>query len=350
MSTSTYGTTVQLSDAVVAWLVAGLPEAQPPFRLEPITGGYSMLTSRLIDESGRTWVLRQPPPGQSSGRAHDPARESRTMAALWDTPVPVPRVRMTGTADDPLGTPCHVTDYVDGPVLTDKADAERLLDSDSMRVATTNLTTVLAALHAVDPEQIGLSDLGPAENYNGRQVHRWNSTLERLRETDAPDVAGRVTALRVIGDELGTRLPADTSGRIVHGDYRLGNTITGTDGAIHAVLDWELVTRGEPLADLGLLLTYWDAPAESMLGASSPTTARGSLTPDEVVSTYVDASGRDVSALPIYRALACWRLSCMSLRTAARVGAGAMGTDSDPSPFLHTCDVWAEFAGEQLRG
>ncbi|MDN5856750.1 MAG: phosphotransferase, partial [Actinomycetia bacterium] len=131
--------------------------------------------------------------------------------------------------------------------------------------------------------------------------------------------------------------------------YRLGNTITTPDGTIHAVLDWELVTRGEPLADLGLLLTYWDAPAEAMLGASSPTTAPGSLTPDEVIATYVNASGRDVTDLPIYRALSCWRLSCLSLRTAARVSDGAMNTAADPRPFLHTCDVWAELAREQLR-
>ncbi|KAA1423056.1 phosphotransferase family protein [Mumia zhuanghuii] len=346
MTTSTRPTA--LPAEVEAWLARGLPEAVPPFRVERITGGYSMLTSRVIDSAGQVWVLRQPPRGQAGGGAHDPDRESRTMSALWETDVPVPRVRMTGTAEDPLGVPCHVTDFVDGFVVTGAAQAEQVFDAATLRVATTNLTTALAALHAVDPETVGLADLGPKENYNGRQIRRWGSILAAIAETASPEVTQHLAALRALGDVLARRLPTDTAGRLVHGDYRLGNTITAPDGTIRAILDWELVTRGEPLADLGSLLVFWDAPAEAMLGTPPPTTAPGSLRPDEVVETYVAATGASVDDLPLYRSLASWRLACLCLRTAVRFRAGAMGDDTDSGAFLRTTDLWAERAAEEL--
>ncbi|WP_370617742.1 phosphotransferase family protein [Mumia sp. Pv 4-285] len=329
------------------WLARALPEAVPPFHLVAITGGYSMLTSLMTDTAGNTWVLRQPPSGQSSGGAHDPFRESRTMAALWESDVPVPRVRATGTSDDPLG-PCHVTDFVDGLVLTEAAQAQAALTPEALRVATTNLVEALAALHDVDPEAVGLGDLGPKENYNGRQIRRWHSILDTLAEAAAPEVSRRIPGLRAVGDDLARRLPVDTAGRLVHGDYRLGNTITATDGTIRAILDWELVTRGEPLADLGTLLVFWDPPIEAMLGTRVPTAAPGSISADEVVDTYVGETGADVSDLFLYRALASWRLACLTLRTAVRFGDGAGNSDADPLLFLRTCDVWTSLAREQL--
>lgn len=334
--------------AAQEWLAAALPEAVPPFRSSIIAGGYSMVTSRVEDAAGNAWVLRQPPRGQSGGGAHDPHRESRTMGALADSAVPVPRLRIVGVEGDPLGA-CHVTDFVEGAVIAERSEAEAHLGEAGMRAATTNLVDVLAALHDVEPEAVGLGDLGPAADYNARQLKRWRTLAESLTDHPMAGVAERAAGLLSLGAELARRLPADTAGRIVHGDYRLGNTIVAPDGEIKAVLDWELVTRGEPLADLGMLLVYWDPPAVAMLGRPSPTGAPGALSMAEVVERYAAQSGRDVDSVDLYRGLASWRLACLTLRTAVRFEGGSSADGIRPEQFLSTCDVWQGLTDDCLR-
>ncbi|WP_396655708.1 phosphotransferase family protein [Microbacterium sp.] len=346
MTTSAEGL---VTPEVARWLGDGLPEAVPPFAAEAITGGYSMLTFRLSDSAGRGWVLRLPPAGQSAGGAHDPLREARAMRALGDrSGVPVPRVRIVGAPDDPLGV-CHVTDFVEGHVLSAKEQAEASLSPDAMRNATANLVDVLATMHDVDPDAVGLGDLGPSEDYNGRQLRRWRRVVAGLAESALEGVAERADRLDRLGDALAARLPADRAGRIVHADFRLGNTIVSDEGEIRAVLDWELVTRGEPLADLGTLLVYWDPPEEALLGVRAPTGARGSLGSGEVVERYAARTGRDVSDVGLYQALASWRLACLTLRTAVRFAAGATVYDTSPGVFLDTCDVWMQLTDQELR-
>ncbi|SNS13348.1 phosphotransferase family protein [Actinomadura mexicana] len=329
---------------VADWLRAGLPEADPPFAFDRITGGYSMLTYRMTDRAGHAWALRHAPAGHSGGRAHDAAREARAMAALRDTVVPVPRVRMTGGAADPLGVPCHVTDFVEGFVLDRAEQARRVLTAAGLRRASIEIVSVLAELHAVNPDAVGLGDLGPRADYNGRQLRRFRAVLADLEALDSPLDGGRTARLDRLGAELADRLPRDAGGRIVHGDYRLGNAIIGADGSVRAVLDWELVTLGEPLADLGMLLNYWNPPPGAMLGVTVPTAAPGSVTEEEAIAVYARTSQADLGHLNLYRSLAAWRLACLCLRTAMRFGSGAMDDGEDPRRFASTTDHWTDLA------
>lgn len=327
------------------WLAAGLPEAVPPFAFDRISGGYSMLTYRMTDSGGTAWVLRHPPAGHHSGRSRNPLREARAMSALLATPVPVPRVRLTGTASDPLGLPCHITDFVDGLVLDNATVAESSVSAGSLRVASIGIADALAELHGIGPDEVGVGDLGPREDYLGRQLRRWSSVIA---ESVVARSADQVDELERIAAELWRRLPPDSGCRIVHGDYRLGNAITGDDGTIRAILDWELVTLGDPLADLGMLLAFWDPPPEAMLGVRMPTSAPGAIRVDEVVEHYVARTGSDPAQIDFHRAMACWRIACTAVRTLALYESGAMQEEQDVSRFVDAADAWIRLALEEL--
>ncbi|MFC0529984.1 phosphotransferase family protein [Phytohabitans kaempferiae] len=327
--------------AVADWLARGLPESEPPFTAERIAGGYSMLTYRVTDRSGNAWVLRHQPAGRHEGGAHDTGREARAMSALHGTPVPVPRVRMVGTAADPLGLACHVTDFVDGHVLADDGVATRLLDPPALRHASLESARTLAALHTVDPDEVGLGDLGPRGAYLQRQLHRWRSVIARAATGEAAPQAERLAR---IADELERRMPRDDRSRVVHGDYRLGNAIVGPDGGIRAVLDWELVTLGEPLADLGLLAAFWDPPAEAMLGVRPATAAPGAASLDEALDRYAELTGADLDDFDFHYRMACWRVAGTALRGLSRYRSGVMNADFDTSRFVRACDAWIERA------
>lgn len=332
---------------VTDWLAAALVEAEPPFAAERIEGGYSMLTYRLTDRAGHVWVLRHAPAGRHSGGAHDAGREARAMSALHPTPVPVPRVRAVGTVDDPLGLPCHVTDFVEGHVLSDDATAARLLDPAALRTASLESAAVLAALHQVDPDAVGLGALGPRRAYLSRQLHRWRQVIDACATGEA---AARARQLAAIADDLERRLPTVDRCRVVHGDYRLGNAIVGPDGGIRAVLDWELVTLGEPLADVGLLMAFWDPPAEAMLGVRPATAAPGAASLGAALEHYARSTGDDLTEIEFHYRMACWRLAGTAVRALHRYQSGVMNDDLDTSPFMAACDAWIQLAHEPPPG
>lgn len=329
------------------WLAQALVEAQPPFAVTRIEGGYSMLTYRLTDRAGRAWALRHAPPGRHAGGAHDAGREARAMAALEPTAVPVPRVRAVGTVDDPLGLPCHVTDFVEGHVLSDADTATRLLRPAALQAACYGIVATLADLHSVDPDAVGLGDLGPRHSYLRRQLSRWSKVIAASAEGEA---ASRSAQLAAIADDLQARLPQRDRCRIVHGDYRLGNAIVGSDGSIRAVLDWELVTLGEPLADLGLVMAFWDPPAEAMLGARPATSAPGTIDLRQALEHYAQCSGDDLADLDFHYRLACWRLAATAVRALHRYRSGVMNDDLDTTPFVAACDAWIELAHQGPPG
>src|SRR6202042_3683638 len=159
--------------ALTDWLSDALPEAEPPFEFTRTAGGFSMLTWRFTDQADHCWVLRHRPPGTHQGRAHDTAREARAIGALEDSAVPVPRLRAVGTDDDPLGLSCHVTDFVPGHVLANARDASSCVNPPALAVPPRNTVAALAALHAVDPDAVGVGDLGPRTGYVERQFRRW---------------------------------------------------------------------------------------------------------------------------------------------------------------------------------
>ena len=335
----------QVPPALAGWLTRALPEAEPPFEFTRISGGFSMLTWRFADQNGRAWVLRHRPPGVHQGRAHDTAREARAIGALQGSQVPVPKLRAVGTDDDPLGLSCHVTDFVPGHVLADATQASTLVSQQALTAASRDIVRALAELHTVDPDAVGLGDLGQRAGYVERQFRRWSGVVDNLTVNDTTGIVKRFTKT---GGVLLRRMPPDNPGGIVHGDYRLGNAITGEDGTIRAILDWELVTLGDPLADVGMMAAFWDPPADAMLGTRMPTSAPGAITVAEALEHYASLSGTNLDDIAFYQAFACWRLAATGLRGWARYESGAMGEAYDTAKFVTAATAWLDYARDLL--
>jgi len=273
--------------------------------------------------------LRRPPVANVLATAHDMAREHRVMSALWPTPVPVPR--MVGLCEDAalIGAPFFAMGWVEGSVVRTDTDAEKF----SVEVRQTMGRSVvrnLAEIHKVDIDAVGLGDFAKRESYIERQLNRWK---EQVDATSTPSLP----AIERGHAELLGAIPDQGPARLIHGDYRLDNTIVDAEGHVLAVLDWELTTLGDPLADLGAMLTYWTRPGDPTIALPDPPTlADGFIERDEVVATYQDAVGASVKDVRYYYAFATWRLACILDGVVARYRAGAMGADNDFDP-----DEWA---------
>lgn len=307
---------------VSAWLTANIPDATGPFTFTLIAGGRSNLTFRVDAADGRALVLRRPPTGHVLATAHDMGREHRVIAALGPAGVPVPPALGLCVDEAVNGAPFYVMGFVDGWILRNAEEAAAALDPASRRVAAGSLVSTLAQLHAVDPDAVGLGDLGRREGYIARQLKRWYAQYQASRDQGG---GPSVEAVDRVHDRLLTGIPDQGPAAVVHGDYRLDNTVIGRDLRVAAVLDWELCTLGDPLADVGALLAYWTEPGEpSPLGAS-PTAAGGFPTRAEVADMYGTASGRDLSQLGYYVAFAYWKLACILEGVYVRYANGAMG-------------------------
>jgi len=309
------------SAPVTDWFVRNVPGVSPPLTFELIAGGHSNLTYQVTDSGGGTWVLRRPPLGHVLATAHDMGREHRIIAALGPTDVPVPPA--IGYCEDEAvnDAPFYVMGFVDGHILRDAETAKKVLGPEERRTAGESLADVLAAIHAVDIDEVGLGDLGRREGYIERQLKRWHTQWEKSKTRELPVV-----------DEVHERLRADIPEQgpaaIVHGDYRLDNCMIGDDGRTRAVLDWELCTLGDPLADLGLLQVYWTDPDDENAALLVPTTALdGFPRKHEIVERYAQRSGRDVSNLDYYVAFGYWKLACIVEGVYARYVGGAMGKE-----------------------
>ena len=289
-----------------AYLDRGDPElVQGPLRAELIAGGKSNLTYLLRDDRHR-WVLRRPPLGHVLATAHDMSREYRVIAALNGTSVPVPGVHLLCTDTEVLGAPFYVMDEVPGRVYRTGDDSAGL-GAERARAISYRLVDVLAELHGVDPGTVGLGDFGRPDGYLQRQVSRWFRQFESSRSRDIPGM-----------DELQQRLergiPASQRTTIVHGDYRLDNTIVADDDTIAAVLDWEMATLGDPLADLGLMKVYWeiagDLPGNPVAQAVNPSAGFPGM--DELAAHYAARTGLDLTPLPWYTAFAAYKLAVIA--------------------------------------
>lgn len=309
---------------VTAWL-SSRADVSGDLSFSLIQGGRSNLTYTVRDETGTTWVLRRPPLHSVLKSAHDVAREHRLMSALQSSDVPVPPV--VGLSSDAAvnGAPFYVMDFVEGHVVRNKDDAERLLDEDGRAGVGRSLVDTLATLHAVDPDAVGLGDLAKKEDYVARQLRRWHGQFEK----------GRTRNLPVIDDvhaRLAAAIPPQGRAAIVHGDYRVDNVIVDDDGQVRAVLDWELCTLGDRRADLGLLSVYWaDEGDESIPLLDAPTTVAGFPSRDEVMARYREASGDPVEDLDYFVAFGLWKLAIILEGVYARYASGAYGEDHDGS-------------------
>lgn len=270
---------------------------------ELIAGGRSNLTY-AISNGTSTWVLRRPPLGHVLPTAHDMVREYRVLTGLAGTGVPVPRTYALCEDLEVNDAPFYVMEKVDGVIYRDGAALAELDATDARRVSE-ELVDVLARIHTVDYEQVGLGDFGHPDGYLERQVRRWGQQWERSKTRELPEVDE-------IARRLNAALPESGPPTIVHGDYRLDNTMMSPKdpGKIVAVLDWEMSTLGDPLADVGLFLLYWgNAGAQIIATGSAIDTQAGFLSDEQIVARYAEQSGRVVDALDWYVVLAFYKLA-----------------------------------------
>ena len=309
--------------AVESWFEANVDGAKPPLSFERISGGRSNLTYAVTDATGRRWALRRPPLGKRLASAHDMAREHRILSALQGTPVPVPPVVGLCEDDSVNDAPFYVMEFVGGPILRTRADAEERFEEAERRRIGERVADTLAEIHSVDPDAVGLGELARKEDYVGRQLRRWHGQWEKSQTRELPQIDD-------VYDRLAARIPEQGPATIVHGDYRLDNLILSEDGEIAAVVDWELCTLGDPLADVGLLMVYWSEPGDDLMPLfEPPTTAGGFPSREEIRARYAERSGRDVSELDFFVALGFWKLAIILEGVFARYAAGQYGTTDE---------------------
>jgi aminoglycoside phosphotransferase (APT) family kinase protein len=329
-------------DGVTVWYRTVLG-AVPPLRFERLAGGHSNLTYRVSDASGTVTVLRRPPEGELLPSAHDMTREWRAISALGPTAVPV--APELGFCPDPAvtGATFYVMGFVPGAVLHDEADAARLPET-GRRAASRSLAEVLAALHDVDVGGADLSDLGWADGYVPRQLRRWYAQYRAS--------GGATPLLDQLHDALAAGVPDQQRTALVHGDYRLGNVIVGADHVVAAVLDWEICTLGDPLADLGYLLATWAEPGDGLRTiATSPSGLAGFGTRDDLARWYAAGSSLDLAPLPYYLAFNLWKVACINQGVWARYDQGQTpAAGVDVAAIRASVDALAERAAAAFDG
>lgn len=283
MSTQTLDTR-----SLEAYLRDHLPEVNGPITAEKFAGGQSNPTF-LISDGDQRWVLRRKPPGELLASAHAVDREFRVMSALADTDVPVAKTYLLCDDDSVVGSMFYLMEYLDGRVFWDPKLAE-INDNDERAVMYDEMNRVLAALHSVDPNAVGLEDFGRPGNYFARQVGRWTKQY-RASETE------HNPAMEQLIEWLPANMPEDDGQvSLVHGDYRLDNLMFHpTEPRIIGILDWELSTLGHPLADLSYQIMAWQLPdEEGIRGLMGIDRAALGLPSDEAyVARYCERVGRD---------------------------------------------------------
>ena len=289
-------------DAFRRWYDAQRPgEVDGELRARVVAGGKSNLTYEVTDGES-WWIVRRPPLGHVQATAHDMGREYTAMSALAPTAVPVPTTYAHCADPDVLGAPFYVMERVAG---TPYRSAAQLAELGPERTATITgrMIDVLAALHAVDPVEVGLAEFGRPQGFLERQVRRWGRQLDGSRSRDLP-----------AADELHRRLtegvpaedPSNTG--IVHGDYRLDNLLVADD-EVRAVVDWEMATLGDTLTDVALLLVYDDLGRSLGDAVSDASRAPGYPTAEQQLERYAAASGRDLGDMGFHLGLAYFKLA-----------------------------------------
>jgi aminoglycoside phosphotransferase (APT) family kinase protein len=329
---------------VEAWFAQYVEGAEPPLAFDRVSGGRSNLTYGVADTAGHRWALRRPPLGKRLASAHDMGREHRIISALQSTGVPVPPV--VGLCEDETvnGAPFFVMGFVEGPILRTRGEAEEAFGEADRRAIGERVVDTLVAIHAVDVDAAGLGDLSRREDYVARQLHRWHGQWEKSKTRE-------VELVDDVHERLSARIPEQGPATIVHGDYRLDNMILSPDGEIAAVVDWELCTLGDPLADVGMLLVYWSEPGDELMPLfDPPTIAAGFPTREFVRTRYAERSGRDLAEIDFYIALACWKLAVILEGVFSRYAAGQYGKDAETyEQFAEVVERLAAGADEAER-
>jgi len=298
-------------------------DAPDELTAQPIGDGHSNVTFALSTGV----VLRRPPRGPLPPSAHDVLREARLLLSLAPTDVRTPKILAVCDDEQLIGAPFYVMELVDGEVITDSVPAALDHDGQRRRIAD-ELIDGLVELHAADWERLGLDGFGKPTGYLERQLRRFGGLWEHNRTRDLPEVAE-------VGGWLAEHLPQSPPATIVHGDYRLGNTIYGPDPPAHlaAILDWEMATIGDPLADVGYLMIHWVQPDDDPESFTLQTVTRQPGFPSraELIERYEARSGRAVGRLDWYVTLALWKAVVFMEGNYKRAIAG-----STDDPYLKT--------------
>jgi aminoglycoside phosphotransferase (APT) family kinase protein len=332
-------------DTLSEHLARELPGDDAPLEFERIGEGHSNITY-LVRRGGDRFVLRRPPRGPLPPSAHDVLREWRILDAIKETPARSPRTLLACADESVIGAPFYVMEYVEGAVITGEIPGPLDTPEEHRRMGL-DLVDALAEVHAVDWRACGLESFGKPTGYLERQVKRFTGLWEYNKTREVP----RVQQMR---DWLADNMPDSREATIVHGDYRLGNTMVAHDppARLIAIFDWELSTIGDPLADLGYMTVTWiqpGDPADTMFSSLSTVTRRdGFPTRAELIAHYEERTGRSMSALNWYQALALWKAAVFMEGNYKR---SLAGTTDDP--FLKMFDegvpALAEAAYEASR-
>jgi aminoglycoside phosphotransferase (APT) family kinase protein len=314
-----------------AYFAEHVEGAAPPLRFSLITGGRSNLTYLVADAKGKKRVLRRPPTGAVLATAHDMGREHRIMSGLADTDVPVPRMLALCQDESVNDAPFYVMDYVEGDVLVTPEQTRKRVPEANRHPLGMHIIEVLANLHRIEPDDVGLGNLGRREAYLARQLKRWQTQWEKSKTRELPTM-DEAHAL------LEAKMPEQVSTAIVHGDFRMGNFLTnGAKGRIEAVLDWELCTLGDPLADVGYLMNDWNGPNDERPTASgtglSATSSGGFPNREEILARYEELTGFSTKGVDYYRAFQYWRLAAIVEGVLSRYKKGVMGDAVDTSAY-----------------
>ncbi len=309
--------------AVEAWISKHVGALQPPLCWTRLEGGHSNLTYRVEDSQGRQAVIRRPPMGELLPKAHDMGREWALISALGKTKVPVPRA--LGFCEDPEITGAHfyLMGLIDGHPLYRVEDTDRWVPLEFRPRMAHSFIDVLAELHSLDPDDVGLGDLGKKEDYIGRQLktwyRSWNASIQGAQLDDP-----RAHALQ---EYFLNNIPEQGPARIVHGDYGMHNCLVGPDGSIAAVVDWEISTLGDPLADLAYALNQWAEPSDPPAPRGiKPTAVPGFPTRLDLTQRYAARTGRDLSKLDYYIGFNHWKSAAIVHGVYARYLEGKKST------------------------
>ena len=331
---------------VEAWITAHVAGLTPPLKFSLISGGHSNITYFVDDSAGWGAVLRRPPLGSKGGNAHNMAREYMVIAALAGSPVPVPAALALCEDEAVNGSPFYVMGRCAGRVVENPETVAEFFPSlSSRRRAGEQIVDVMAAMHMVDIDSVGLGDAARREGFLDRQLKRLTGVWEQNKTRELP-------VMETLRERLVALKPEQLATGIVHSDYRMGNVMFTADGTLSGVLDWELWTLGDPLADLAFLLNNWDEPdddAPQVLMQLPPTRAPRFPTRAEVLARYAAATGFDVSGIEYYRAFQHWKIAIIAEGVKRRYEQGNMANqDVDFEHLSNRVVTMAELATAHL--
>lgn len=333
-------------NAVEDWVRQNVPELTPPFSWIRLEGGHSNLTYQINDQNGRSAVIRRPPQGELLPKAHDMSREWALIKALSTTNVSVPKPY--GFCEDPgvTGAWFYIMGLIDGKPLYNSEDTQALVPQSRRETLAHSFFDALADLHQVDPDAVGLGELGKRDSYVGRQIKTWyRSWTSSVSGANFDDE--RAHSLQAYFLE---HLPDQGPIRVVHGDYGLHNCLFGADCTVAAIVDWEISTLGDPLADLAYALNPWPDPSDERPIAPESATSLEGFPPRSVLAQrYAERTGRDLSNLSYYVAFNRWKSACIVHGVYARYMEGKKSTEGVDLETLRTrIDLSLELAVEAI--